>query len=269
MTLSALEVVRELGSGSSGVVKARRPTPIAAFLRTALNTAPSLSPASSSPTSPPQLVRHKRTSERYAMKVIPLGCSEEERRRILFEARTLHASAVVGIIAFRDAFCPPRCRRDVRRVGVCPPSRAARRRALTWRASCADAEGAVHMVLEYMDCGSLADVLARHGPLPERLLAHILKALIGGLVHLHRELKVVHRDIKPSNILLNQAGQAKLADFGMSGQLATVHSRLASWVGTAAYMSPERISGAKHSYEARHLGCISDVSRVDLRRTSG
>ena len=42
------------------------------------------------------------------MKVIPLGCSEEERRRILFEARTLHASAVVGIIAFRDAFCAPR-----------------------------------------------------------------------------------------------------------------------------------------------------------------
>ena len=203
------------------------------------------------------------------MKVIPLGCSEEERRRILFEARTLHVSAVVGIIAFRDAFCPPRYRRDARRVGMCPPSRAARRRALTWRASCADAEGAVHMVLEYMDCGSLADVLSRHGPLPERLLAHILKALIGGLVHLHRELKVVHRDIKPSNILLNQAGQAKLADFGMSGQLATVHSRLASWVGTAAYMSPERISGAKHSYEARHLGCISDVSRVDLRRISG
>lgn len=36
----------------------------------------------------------------------------------------------------------------------------------------------------------------------------------------------------------------------MSGQLASSFSRLASWVGTAAYMSPERISAADYSYEA-------------------
>ena len=44
------------------------------------------------------------------MKMIPLGCSEDERRRILFEARTLHASAtgVPGIITFQDAFCASR-----------------------------------------------------------------------------------------------------------------------------------------------------------------
>ena len=32
------------------------------------------------------------------------------------------------------------------------------------------------MVLEYMDCGSLADVLSRHGPLPEPLLATVFQA---------------------------------------------------------------------------------------------
>ena len=42
----------------------------------------------------------------------------------------------------------------------------------------------------------------------------------------------------------------KIGDFGMSGQLATSFSRLASWVGTAAYMSPERISASDYSYEA-------------------
>ena len=36
----------------------------------------------------------------------------------------------------------------------------------------------------------------------------------------------------------------------MSGQLASTFSRLASWVGTAAYMSPERISGSDYSYES-------------------
>lgn len=44
--------------------------------------------------------------------------------------------------------------------------------------------------------------------------------------------------------------QVKLADFGMSGQLASTFSRLASWVGTAAYMAPERISGSDYSYES-------------------
>ena len=41
---------------------------------------------------------------------------------------------------------------------------------------------------------------------------------------------------------------AKIGDFGMSGQLASSFSRLASWVGTAAYMSPERIKGESYAY---------------------
>ena len=60
----------------------------------------------------------------------------------------------------------------------------------------------------------------------------------------------VHRDIKPSNLLLNSRGEAKIGDFGMSGQLASSFSRLASWVGTAAYMSPERISATDYSFAA-------------------
>jgi len=106
------------------------------------------------------------------------------------------------------------------------------------------------MVLEYMDHGSLADCLTAHGPLPEPVLSSITKTLLGGLKHLHQQLRIVHRDIKPGNILLNSAGQAKLADFGMSGQLANTLSHLASWVGTAAYMSPERISGGSYSFDS-------------------
>eukprot|EP00966_Prymnesium_polylepis_P257977 5959070-Prymnesium_polylepis.1 len=38
------------------------------------------------------------------MKVITLGCAEQERRQILIELRTLHKSDVPGIISFMDAF---------------------------------------------------------------------------------------------------------------------------------------------------------------------
>lgn len=182
--LTSTDVEHMLGEGSSGVVK---------------------------------LVRHRATRQRYALKVIPLGCSEQERKQILMELRTLHMSHVSAIVAFHDAFY---------------------------------AEGAVHVVLEYMDCGSLADVLHRQGPLPERLLSKITQSVLAGLAHLHGDLKTVHRDIKPSNLLLNSCGEAKIGDFGMSGQLASSFSRLASWVGTAAYMSPERISSSDYSYEA-------------------
>jgi len=184
LALNEFSVVRDLGEGTSGVVK---------------------------------LVRHKPTGRKYAMKSITLGCSDQERKQILIEIRTLHKSDVPGIIAFTNAFY---------------------------------ADNAVHIVLEYMDCGSLTTVMRRHGRLPEALLARVTSAVLGGLDHLHRVLKVVHRDIKPSNVLLNTSGEVKLADFGMSGQLASTFSRLASWVGTAAYMSPERISGNDYSYES-------------------
>jgi len=184
LSLVELQVESDLGSGTSGFV---------------------------------QLVRHKRTSQLFAMKVIALGCTEQERRQILIELRTLHKSDVPGIISFMDAFY---------------------------------ADHAVHIVLEYMDRGSLAAVLRDRGPLPEWVLACVSSSVLSGLTHLHQQLKVVHRDIKPSNVLVNSNGDIKLADFGMSGQLASTFSRLASWVGTAAYMSPERISGSEYSYES-------------------
>ena len=62
-----------------------------------------------------------------------------------------------------------------------------------------------------------------------------------GLLHLHKDLRVVHRDIKPSNLLLNSRGELKISDFGVSGQLTSSVSNCLSWVGTVTYMSPERI----------------------------
>eukprot|EP00033_Pygsuia_biforma_P003786 GCRY01004149.1.p1 GENE.GCRY01004149.1~~GCRY01004149.1.p1 ORF type:complete len:326 (+),score=40.89 GCRY01004149.1:110-1087(+) len=112
------------------------------------------------------------------------------------------------------------------------------------------AEGSVEIILEFMNAGTLHDLVTlrriREFVIPEPIIAHIAKQVLEGLSYLHNELHIIHRDIKPSNILLNTSGIAKVADFGVSSQLMNTMASAGSWVGTVTYMSPERIQGSKH-----------------------
>jgi serine/threonine protein kinase len=67
------------------------------------------------------------------------------------------------------------------------------------------------------------------------------------LEYLHKQLHIIHRDIKPQNILINSKGQAKITDFGVSGEIAHTQAMAKTFVGTAKYMSPDRIAGNVHS----------------------
>ena len=69
--------------------------------------------------------------------------------------------------------------------------------------------GSITIALEYMDGGSLANVLHQVGPIPERVLASIAYQILWGLAYLKHE-KRVHRDLKPSNLLINSLGEVKV-----------------------------------------------------------
>ena len=107
----------------------------------------------------------------------------------------------------------------------------------------------VYVVLEYMDGGSLQDVLLKARKIPEPILAQVTLSIARGLEYL-KTIQMVHRDVKPGNILISRAGQVKLTDFGVTGDLANAAAESSTFVGTAKYMSPEQLSGKKYGYPA-------------------
>lgn len=108
-------------------------------------------------------------------------------------------------------------------------------------------EGSITIALEYMDGGSLANVLSQIGPIPENVLASIAYQVLWGLAYLKHE-KRVHRDVKPSNLLINSKGEVKVTDFGVSTELQNSIQMCGTFVGTFKYMSPERIRNCPYSY---------------------
>jgi serine/threonine protein kinase len=111
---------------------------------------------------------------------------------------------------------------------------------------CGDHEGTPYIVMERLPGRTLADEIAM-GPMPPQRVRAMLNDVLGALVTAHAA-GILHRDIKPGNILISPTTNAmKVADFGIAKTAGAAHTATGQIVGTMAYMSPQRVSGAPAS----------------------
>jgi serine/threonine protein kinase/WD40 repeat protein len=102
--------------------------------------------------------------------------------------------------------------------------------------------GGAYLVMRFLRGGNLAEALD-DGAFELERASRMLDQVGGALASAHRQ-GVVHRDVKPSNILLDEEGNAYLADFGIAKDIAVSDRTEPGAVkGSLLYLAPEQIRG--------------------------
>jgi tRNA A-37 threonylcarbamoyl transferase component Bud32/dienelactone hydrolase len=106
-----------------------------------------------------------------------------------------------------------------------------------------EVDGLLYYVMPYIEGDSLRGLLARGGALPPSEAMRLLREIVDGLAHAHRN-GVVHRDIKPDNVMIAER-HALVVDFGIAKAVSDAGgpddiTSVGTSLGTPAYMAPEQ-----------------------------
>jgi len=103
--------------------------------------------------------------------------------------------------------------------------------------------GQAYYAMELVEGQDLRQVLRARGALPAEEAIRIAQEVLAALAYAHAR-DVIHRDVKPPNVLLDGAGRARLADFGLARVLESSGlTRTGTVLGTPEYMAPEQAEG--------------------------
>jgi predicted Ser/Thr protein kinase len=125
-----------------------------------------------------------------------------------------------------------------------------------------ETDGFYYFLMEFVDGVNLRQLL-HGGHLQPHEALRIVPQLCEALQYAHDE-GIVHRDIKPENILVDRAGNVKIADFGLAkllGQPPVAHSLTGSHqvMGTLHYIAPEQMEkplAVDHRADIYSLGVV-------------
>ena len=121
------------------------------------------------------------------------------------------------------------------------------------------------IAMELLDGETLRERLARSTPAVADIVEFAIQ--IASALGAAHDKDIIHRDIKPANIFVTTQGLVKLVDFGLAKHLPTVGVDAPSSIGfteagrilgTANYMSPERLRGRDidHRSDLFSLGAV-------------
>lgn len=115
-------------------------------------------------------------------------------------------------------------------------------------------EGQHYFSMGFVEGRSLADRI-NESPLEPREAANLLIKIARAVAYAN-ETGVIHRDLKPGNVLLDEAGEPRVTDFGLAKRLADDSGITATGqiLGTPSYMPPEQAMG-----KADEVGPRADV----------
>jgi serine/threonine protein kinase/tetratricopeptide (TPR) repeat protein len=104
-----------------------------------------------------------------------------------------------------------------------------------------DIESRPYFTMSLLESGRDIREVAQERDFPGKI--DLLIQTLQALDYLHRR-NVVHRDLKPGNVLINQSGQVKLLDFGLSlVDVQTSKNLVDTFAGTFGYTAPEVFIG--------------------------
>lgn len=109
------------------------------------------------------------------------------------------------------------------------------------------------LVMEYAAGGELYDYLSEKKILTEQDARRLFRQIAMAVYYCHK-YQICHRDLKLENILLDEAANAKIADFGLSN-VFNENSRLSTFCGSPLYASPEIVKGTP--YQGPEVDCWS------------
>ncbi len=108
-------------------------------------------------------------------------------------------------------------------------------------------DGTYYIAMEHLPGRTLKEIVNTQAPLPQETVIDLGLQILAAAGFAHRH-HVIHRDFKPHNVIVDDAWQAKVTDFGIARAGASEMTETGSIMGTAQYLSPEQAQG--HAVDA-------------------